>query len=753
VSTRAHRARTILLAAAGALALVALTAPEARPEPAPFREPAKIFTEPSPAALTGVKLGTLPAAKLRTEARRTAGEAATAVVGDRRIWPALDAKGGRLYVKYYTLRAIGTHIEVWVASDQDSVSTGLEFPPGDCRNDDRVEITDAQAQSLAQQFDGTIYPREAEAFSVPQPRDGSRATLPRSAGFAGDYYVGDGNRVVALVDNIRDEGFYDVNIRVGIGGVFIPQLDEQVDRNVITIDGVDWLHRTGANPPHNPVPGDFCRSRAARPFLIEATFAHEYQHLLESFQDSNELSWVNEGLSMFAEQLTGYSDARQPITSVGFSGSVQCFLGYSTRQTDANPNPSAGGPENSLTVWGDKGDGEIVCDYGAAETFMHYLAGRFGLSFISALHRDPDNGLVAVRKLAARNRSSGAEVLHDWSAMITLDGVLDRGYKLSGGTAARYRTPTLDASVDWASPEAYRAAGAPPNGSDYVRLRNAGGKFLASSAIRSISFDGSAGFPRRGVEWRVEPSPIDHAGNPALHSGSGGGLDRGIVRTVTVPNSGATLSFATRFDMSPGLDFGFVQVSTNGGKSWRSVGGNLTTSTADPSLTPAARTALPGLTGKSGGGTFPAWTTATYDLSAYRGKSVLLAFRYISDPRVTFPGWWIDDVKLGSTLLTDGSSLTGWRSFSQVSSEPVTGFTVQLIGYSGTPGKRAFVQRLKLDGRLRGKLEGAALKKLLAPGYEVVAAIVTLDDPAESKTAYAPYVLRVNGVVQPGGRR
>ena len=42
---------------------------------------------------------------------------------------------GREYLKNFTLRAIGQHIEVWVASDQDSVSKDLEFPAGDCRND------------------------------------------------------------------------------------------------------------------------------------------------------------------------------------------------------------------------------------------------------------------------------------------------------------------------------------------------------------------------------------------------------------------------------------------------------------------------------------------------------------------------------------------------------------------------------------------------------------------------------------------
>ena len=60
---------------------------------------------------------------------------------------------------------------------------------------------------------------------MPTPRDGSRATLPGRSGLAPDYYSGDGRRVVALVDNIRDEGFYDINVRVGVGGVFVPSLD------------------------------------------------------------------------------------------------------------------------------------------------------------------------------------------------------------------------------------------------------------------------------------------------------------------------------------------------------------------------------------------------------------------------------------------------------------------------------------------------------------------------------------------------
>jgi hypothetical protein len=223
------------------------------------------------------------------------------------------------------------------------------------------------------------------------------------------------------------------------------------------------------------------------------------------------------------------------------------------------------------------------------------------------------------------------------------------------------------------------------------------------------------------------------------------------VREVKVPSGAATLTFQTRYDLAPGLDFGFVQVSTNRGRSWRSLSGSQTFATASPNASPLVRRNLPGLTGKSGQGQFPAWTRATFDLGAYRGKTVLLAFRYLSDPRVSFPGWWIDDIRLGGTTLTAGRSLAGWKSFSQVTpGERVGGFTVQLVGYT-TTAKRAAIQRLRLDGRQRAVLKGAPLRRFLSGGYDVVAAIVTFDEPTESRTTYAPYVLRVNGVRQPGG--
>jgi hypothetical protein len=139
----------------------------------------------------------------------------------------------------------------------------------------------------------------------------------------------------------------------------------------------------------------------------------------------------------------------------------------------------------------------------------------------------------------------------------------------------------------------------------------------------------------------------------------------------------------------------------------------------------------------------------TADLSAYAGQNVLLGFRYITDPNTGGDGFWVDNVAVGGTVLSDGSSLAGWRSASEVRPTPVAGYTVQLVGYSSTGRAPVFIEAMPLrDNRA---VSIVAPWGLAGRGVDVVAAIVTYDEPTEGITAYAPYTLRVNGVVQPGG--
>ncbi|MEA2448014.1 MAG: hypothetical protein QOK47_1651, partial [Actinomycetota bacterium] len=347
-------------------------------------------------------------------------------IGTDKVWLAIDDTTGAPYRKQYQLRGKGKHIEVWVANDKDDVSEGLAFPAGDCRNDERIQVTDKQVKYLIAQFDNNMYPKESKVYSTPPARDGSDARLYNSSvidpPFPQDYFKGRGERIVTLIDNVREDNFYDTNNSQNlayIAGFFTSGYNELFDRNVMTIDAFDWLHRTRGNPPNEPAPGNNCASKPARPFLYEATFAHEYQHLLEYYQDANEVTWLNEGLSDLAQTLTGYAHTEKPITELGFDNHVQAFLGFLEVQTDANPNPRQGGPENSLNLWEEQ-PGEVLSDYGAAYSFLEYLHSRFGTKFIGKLHRHGPNSFESLNELLKKmpGKPNARDLIHDWSVMV-----------------------------------------------------------------------------------------------------------------------------------------------------------------------------------------------------------------------------------------------------------------------------------------------------------------------------------------------
>jgi hypothetical protein len=688
----------------------------------------------------------------RSLQRSALAAAETPPVGTTRTWLALDDVNG-LYEKDFTLKAVGPHIEVWVADD-------LLFPAGDCRNGVRTQINQADIDYFVNEFEQNMYPKESAAFAVPPDRDGTQTNPAYLPVVGGDQallesllFPGNGERIVTFIDNVRDDNYYDTDNSQGlpyIAGFFWSLFNELADRNIMSIDAFDWLHRTRANPPNDPSP-DLCESAPARPFLYEGTFAHEYQHLLEYYSDSDEVNWINEGLADWAQTLTGYVDPSQPITSQDFDSHIQCFLGWNEVLTPANPNPRQGGPENSLTLWGDQDfdhPAEILCDYGAAYTFMELLAGRYGNRFMSALHRGQANGLAGLQEAldAFEIPKTSRKLLHEWMVAVALDGVIDDGARMPHRAERWYQVRTLNAFINWDNDDAYDTPGAPPNGSDYVRLRGADAKYVSARDIRSsIRFNGASTLPEDPVEWTVDQNPPDRAGNAALYSGAGDNFDRAIVREVTVPSGSPTLTFDTKWETEFGFDIGVVQISTDGGETWTSLGNEDTTNELDPSVDPRISANLPGFNGSGG------WKATTFDLAAYAGQTVLLSFRYLSDSSVTEPGWWIDNVQVGGVLVSDGSGLEGWRSLTQVNPIEVSGFTVKLIGYTENH-KRAFTGTMRLNDEFDGRFSTrGTLKSMRAASVTTVAAIVMYDEPTEQVTKYAPYELTVNGVVQPGG--
>ena len=602
-----------------------------------------------------------------------AGTPYTDCILDTKVWMSLNNYTGQYFFTYFHLVAESAGAELWVQAN-------LSWPAGDPRP--TPVVTCEQAAYLVSEFDNNIYPVEIDFFGSPDFHDGSSALLTDPDFWAPNpipsylppSYENAAGRQVVLVSNIRDDNYYDPTYPNYIAGFYSPSFEAYFDRNIMSIDAYDWANRVGPD--------------GSRPYLYESVFAHEYQHLLHDDYDSDEESWINEGLSMFSEYLTGY---------------VVNEDNYSTFQQY---------PENSLVVWEDQGGREIVADYGMVFLYQMYQYEKFGQEFIQYEFHNQDNSISSINStLAAFNiQKDFGDLYHDFAVAVLID---------SNQANYRYGFKLLDVGIDIGTPaapnpEAFDTPGAPPWGTDYIWITG-NPKDLAKFSFNGLDY---SMFP---TAWTAD--------NGMLWSGTGDLLDNwAIFETI----GGGTLSFDTIWDLEDYWDFGFVQVSTDGGYTWTSLedGQGYSTYDYDPNAHPKVIENLPGLTSY-----ITAPVNLTYDLSAYAGQDILVAFRMVTDWGTHYGGWWIDNVYVDGTLISDGTDASVFMDITEV--VPVNNdFTVTFVGIKGTGnGTQYKVHTIKLDNVTEDGL--FELRKVLSWSDQAVM-LVTFDAP-EGFTGYAEY--------------
>ncbi len=147
------------------------------------------------------------------------------------------------------------------------------------------------------------------------------------------------------------------------------------------------------------------------------------------------------------------------------------------------------------------------------------------------------------------------------------------------------------------------------------------------------------------------------AGSRQWWSGTDDDYEATLSRSVALPAGSSTLSFQARWNIedcqATACDYAFVQVDD--GTGWKSIPGSITKAAEGN-----------GIDGESGG-----WVPATFDLSAYAGKTVGLRLLYRTDPAVqgndpdAVAGFFADEFRLtagAATVFTDGaeSGDGGW---------------------------------------------------------------------------------------------
>lgn len=182
--------------------------------------------------------------------------------------------------------------------------------------------------------------------------------------------------------------------------------------------------------------------------------------------------------------------------------------------------------------------------------------------------------------------------------------------------------------------------------------------------------------------------------------------------------STATLRAWLWYDLEPDFDYAYVQISSDGGRSWELLANDHTTTS-----NPTGSSYGPALNGSSGGGASPIWTLQAFDLTPYAGSEILLRFEVVYDDSLNRPGLCIDDLTIPELGYTDDfeSKDEAWQAegWVRVTGDVPQQFIVQMI----TTGKDTSVQRMALDEQNQGSATVSGLGRDVDRALLVISAV------------------------------
>ncbi len=422
---------------------------------------------------------------------------------------------------------------------------------------------------------------------------------------------------------------------------------------------------------------------------FDGVLAHELQHMSQWAQDRNEDSWVNEGLSEIAVHVNGY-------------------------ETGAPERAYSRQPDTQLTNWPEMSDSSA--HYGASYLFTAYFLDKHGEEKLHSLAVEQENGMAGVDAVLSTGASKQASLAlyADWAVANYLDDT-----EVYGG---RYGYRALepirpDAAAHHTVFPFQAEASVHQFGVDYIELENPGDV--------TVDITGSLVIPLVGCQ--------PHSGDHFWWSNRGDDSDVTLTRAFDLTGlERATLTAWTWYHLETDYDYGYVEVSDDGGQTW-----DLLASAHTTTINPVGASYGPALNGLSGGGSEPGWVEHTFDLSPHAGHRVLIRFEVVYDDAINYPGVCLDDISIPELSFVDDAEgedtawdAQGWlRATGYVPQE----FVVQLI----TLGQETQVTLLNLGKEMRGTVE------IDGVGGQVERAVLVVSGITPATTEWAGYRYRV----------
>lgn len=357
----------------------------------------------------------------------------------------------------------------------------------------------------------------------------------------------------------------------------------------------------------------------------ETVLAHEFQHMIHWYNDRNEETWVNEGLSELAQEVAGYP----PDT-----GFASVFASV---------------PDTQLNTWSDNpaGNGE---HYGSAYLFMAYIFQRFGEDVTKALVAHPANGIAGVTEALAETGHdlTFQDVFADW---VVANYVDDPDALEQSGSYGYRQLNAPDPTVERTFrryPIESRTTSVRNFGADYYELQGSGDITFRFRGETETRLANVTPFSGQLMWWSNRADDSDSR------------LTRQFDFTDVAASADLTMQMQLWYDIEDDYDYLYVLASEDGEK-WQILPGQRTT-TENPSGNSFGHA----YTGESStdGDEIPEWIEESYDLGAYAGKEVFIRLEYVTDDAVNYPGAFVDDIRIPAIGYSADfeNGVDGWES-------------------------------------------------------------------------------------------
>jgi hypothetical protein len=379
-----------------------------------------------------------------------------------------------------------------------------------------------------------------------------------------------------------------------------------------------------------------------------ALLARQFANIVHWFTDRNESAWVKQGLADLAVRLTG----------IQVDGATRAYLA----ETDTALAVESPG----LTT---------LAQRGAAALLMTYFHEQYLDEGTRALVAEPLNGVAGVEATLSRlgRKPEFEEFFADWLAANYLDSE-PGAVPLHTYDSLQLDRPTVAATID----------GVPSQVDGWVHQLGVDYIVIRAEEDIQVAF--------RGVTETRLLDPEPQEGDWYWWSNRADESQCTLTRSFDLAASEkATLGYWVWYDIEPGFDYASVEVSVDGGASWKTV----EATRGEDSLlqTPEDEWAYTGASGAP-----PRWVFDTVDLTPYAGAgTVVVRFVYLTDGAITGPGIALDDIRILETEPGAGAdaSDTEWEAqgFLRTDGKVDQRYLALLIGL----GDRVTVERLPFD--------------------------------------------------------